>query len=37
LQPGMPADVLITTKERSVLEYLVSPLTDQIAKGFRED
>jgi HlyD family type I secretion membrane fusion protein len=37
LQPGMPADVLITTKERSVLEYLVSPLSDQIARGFRED
>jgi membrane fusion protein, type I secretion system len=37
LQPGMPADVLVTTQERSVLEYLVSPLSDQIARGFRED
>lgn len=37
LQAGMPADVLITTKERSVLDYLLSPLSDQIARGFRED
>lgn len=36
LQPGMPADVLITTKSRSVLQYLVSPLSDQLALGFRE-
>jgi HlyD family type I secretion membrane fusion protein len=37
LQPGMPADTLVTTKERSVLEYLISPLSDQLAKGFREE
>lgn len=37
LQPGMPADVLITTRTRSVLQYLISPLSDQMALGFREN
>lgn len=37
LQAGMPADVLIMTKSRSVLEYLISPLSDAIARAFRED
>jgi HlyD family secretion protein/epimerase transport system membrane fusion protein len=37
LQPGMPADVLIATRSRSVLEYLISPLSDEIARGFREN
>jgi HlyD family type I secretion membrane fusion protein len=36
LQPGMPADVLITTKPRSVLQYILSPLSDQMALAFRE-
>jgi HlyD family type I secretion membrane fusion protein len=36
LQPGMPADILIATKSRSVLQYLISPLSDQMALGFRE-
>jgi HlyD family type I secretion membrane fusion protein len=36
LQAGMPADVLIATKSRTVLEYLISPLSDQIARAFRE-
>lgn len=36
LQPGMPADVLIVTGERTVLQYLVGPLTDLIAKSMRE-
>jgi HlyD family type I secretion membrane fusion protein len=37
LQAGMPADTLIKTKDRSVLDYLLSPLSDQVALGFRED
>jgi HlyD family type I secretion membrane fusion protein len=37
LQPGMPADILITTKPRSVLQYIISPLSDQMALGFREN
>ena len=36
LQPGMPADVLITTGERTVLQYLLGPLSHLIAKSMRE-
>ncbi|MCB1549409.1 MAG: HlyD family type I secretion periplasmic adaptor subunit [Hyphomicrobiaceae bacterium] len=36
LLPGMPADVLITTGERSILSYLVKPLADQMARAMRE-
>ena len=34
--PGMQADVLISTGERTVLEYLVGPLMNSMAKTFRE-
>lgn len=34
--PGMQADVLISTGERTVLEYLVGPLVNSLAKTFRE-
>ena len=37
LVPGMPAEVFIQTGERSVLSYLVKPLTDQVSRAFRED
>lgn len=33
---GMPADVFIRTTERSVMNYLLKPLTDQLARAFRE-
>ena len=36
LSPGMPADVMILTGERTVLEYLVRPFIDSITKSFRE-
>ncbi|MGU3363141.1 HlyD family type I secretion periplasmic adaptor subunit [Methylobacterium sp. M6A4_1b] len=36
LVPGMPVESFIQTGERSVLSYLVKPLTDQIAKAWRE-
>jgi HlyD family secretion protein len=36
LVPGMPADVLITTGERTLLQYLVGPLVDIVAKSMRE-
>lgn len=36
LKPGMPADVFIQTRTRSPLSYLVQPLSDQIARSFRE-
>jgi HlyD family secretion protein len=37
LTPGMPADVLIVTGERSALNYLIGPLRNAISKGMRED
>lgn len=36
LIPGMPAEVFITTGERTALSYLTKPLTDQFARAFRE-
>ena len=36
LQPGMPGDVLITTGERTILQYLFGPISDLIAKSMRE-
>jgi HlyD family secretion protein len=36
LTPGMPADVLISTGGRTMLQYLLQPLSDQIAKSMRE-
>ncbi|GAA3104799.1 HlyD family type I secretion periplasmic adaptor subunit [Rhizobium viscosum] len=37
LVPGMPAEVMIKTDERTALSYLVKPLSDQIFRAFRED
>ena len=36
LLPGMPADVMIETDRRSALSYLIKPLSDQVARAFRE-
>ncbi len=36
LKPGMPAEAFIQTPERTVLSYLLRPLTDQIMRAFRE-
>jgi len=36
LLPGMPAEVFITTSDRSVISYLVKPLADQLQRTFRE-
>jgi HlyD family secretion protein len=36
LTPGMPADVLIVTGERSALDYFVGPLGNALAKGMHE-
>lgn len=36
LRPGMPADIVITTGERTLLQYLIGPLSDLIAKSMRE-
>jgi HlyD family type I secretion membrane fusion protein len=37
LKPGMVADVLIATGERTLLAYLVQPMSDAIRRGVRED
>ena len=34
--PGMEAEVLFTSAERTVISYLAKPLTDQVARAFRE-
>jgi HlyD family secretion protein len=36
ITPGVQAEVFVLTDERTPLEYLVKPLSDQIAKAFRE-
>ncbi|MDX8434824.1 HlyD family type I secretion periplasmic adaptor subunit [Mesorhizobium abyssinicae] len=35
LKPGMPAEVHISTGQRSVWSYLLKPLTDQMSRAFR--
>lgn len=36
LEPGMNAQVAITTKERKAIEYFLSPLRDRLRSTFRE-
>jgi HlyD family secretion protein len=36
LMPGMPADVLIVTEERTLLEYLIQQFIDSFRRSFRE-
>ena len=36
LYPGMPAEVIIVTGQRTFLEYLLSPLEDSLNRAFRE-
>jgi HlyD family type I secretion membrane fusion protein len=36
LQAGMPVEVIVPTKPRTLVQYLVSPLRDEIAGAFRE-
>lgn len=37
MQPGMPAEVLIKTGERSLLTYLLHPLTKRLASAMKEE
>lgn len=37
LQPGMPAEVIVKTGERSLLDYLVAPLLRRIATSLKEE
>ena len=36
LIPGMPVESFIKTQDRTVISYLIKPLSDQIARAFRE-
>ena len=36
LIPGMPVEVFISTESRSALSYFAKPITDQVAKAFKE-
>jgi protease secretion system membrane fusion protein len=37
MQPGMPAEIVIKTGERSLLTYLLHPLTKRIAASLKEE
>ncbi len=37
LMPGMPADILIINGARSVLDFLISPITDSIGRAMKEE
>jgi membrane fusion protein, type I secretion system len=37
LVPGMPADVLISRGERTMLEHLIDPLRNALANSMREN
>ncbi len=37
LVPGMPAEAMIKTRDRTALSYLMKPLSDQINRAFREE
>ena len=36
LQAGMPAEVIVPTRPRSLFEYLLGPLRDELTRAFRE-
>jgi len=37
LTPGMPAEAFFPTTDRTMLSYISKPLTDQLARAFREE
>ena len=37
LVPGMPAETLIVTGERTLLQYLIQPVRDSLRRAFREE
>ena len=37
LSPGMPADVFLIAGERTVADYLLSPIADAAYNAFREE
>jgi len=37
LSPGMPADVMIIDDERTLVDYLLDPVSDSLSRSFREN
>jgi protease secretion system membrane fusion protein len=37
MQPGMPAEIVIKTGERSMLTYLLHPLLKRVATSLKEE
>jgi HlyD family secretion protein len=37
LRPGIPAEVVIPTRQRTALQYFLEPLTSAIWSSFREE
>lgn len=37
LTPGMPVEVYLSTGDRTMISYLMKPLSDQISRAFREE
>ena len=37
MTPGMPASVLVETGKRSVMGFLISPITDTLQDAFRDE
>jgi len=37
LVPGMPVEVFVQTEEQPALSYLMKPISDQVARAFREE
>ena len=37
LTPGMPVETFIQTGQRTILSYLVEPLSDYLTRAFRAD
>jgi hypothetical protein len=37
LQPGMPAQAIIVTGERTILDYLTKPVTSSLREALREN
>jgi HlyD family secretion protein len=36
LEPGMPVEAFIQTEDRSLLSFIIKPLSDQLGRAFRE-
>jgi len=36
LIPGMPVEAFVQTGDRTMLSYLIKPLSDQLMRSFRE-